>query len=237
MRLTTVGRKTGKERSAILGYYEDGPNLVTMAMNGWAEPEPAWWLNLQAQPDVTVELKDGTRAVRGRRPWARSASACGRGGASSATPPTATRPDARPRRRSSSWSRGPTEPPPPTASAQRLASLSLAGLPDRDRQLAVPELDRRGTGKVGDVERIELLSPKVEPGLREQVLGKPRVQLQILDVPGLAPDLRVTVGEVRIDRGRVQGEPRVASQVAELRRVRHADERPGDPRGSAAPSG
>ena len=66
MELTTVGRKTGKERSAILGYYEDGPNLVTMAMNGWMEPEPAWWLNLQAHPDVTVELKTGTRAVRGR---------------------------------------------------------------------------------------------------------------------------------------------------------------------------
>ncbi len=79
MQLTTVGRKTGKERQAILGYYEDGPNLVTMAMNGWAEPEPAWWLNLQATPDVTVELKTGTRAVRGRaatgeereRLWAR----------------------------------------------------------------------------------------------------------------------------------------------------------------------
>lgn len=80
MRLLTVGRKTGKERAAILGYYEDGPNLVTMAMNGWGEPEPAWWLNLLARPDVTVELKGGvTRAVRGRaatgdehdRLWAR----------------------------------------------------------------------------------------------------------------------------------------------------------------------
>ncbi len=66
MRLTTVGRKTGKKRSAILGYYEDGPNLVTMAMNGWGAPEPAWWLNLQAQPNTEVELKNGTRAVRGR---------------------------------------------------------------------------------------------------------------------------------------------------------------------------
>jgi deazaflavin-dependent oxidoreductase (nitroreductase family) len=66
MRLTTVGRKSGKERHAILGYYEDGPNLVTLAMNGWMEPEPAWWLNLQAQPDVIVELKSGNRAVRGR---------------------------------------------------------------------------------------------------------------------------------------------------------------------------
>ncbi len=30
------------------------------------EPEPAWWLNLQAKPDATVELKTGTRTVRGR---------------------------------------------------------------------------------------------------------------------------------------------------------------------------
>jgi deazaflavin-dependent oxidoreductase (nitroreductase family) len=80
LRLTTVGRKSGKERVAILGYYEDGPNLVTMAMNGWGAPEPAWWLNLQACPDATIELKEGgTRAVRGRaavgeereRLWAR----------------------------------------------------------------------------------------------------------------------------------------------------------------------
>jgi hypothetical protein len=29
------------ERQAILGYFEDGPDLVTMAMNGWGDPEPA----------------------------------------------------------------------------------------------------------------------------------------------------------------------------------------------------
>ena len=67
MRLFTVGRRSGRERVAILGYFEDGPNLVTLAMNGWTEGEPAWWLNLQAQPDVTIELKGtGTRAFRGR---------------------------------------------------------------------------------------------------------------------------------------------------------------------------
>ena len=64
--LTTVGRKTGQRREAILGYYEDGTNLVTLAMNGWAEAEPAWWLNLQAQPDATVELKTGERAIHAR---------------------------------------------------------------------------------------------------------------------------------------------------------------------------
>lgn len=79
LRLTTIGRRTGRKRSAIVGYFEDGPNLVTMAMNGWSEGEPAWWLNLQAHADVEVELVDGRRLVRGRaasgaereRLWAR----------------------------------------------------------------------------------------------------------------------------------------------------------------------
>ena len=66
MRLKTIGRKSGRERAAILGYYTDGPNLVTMAMNGWGASEPAWWLNLQANPETTVELQDRTLAVRGR---------------------------------------------------------------------------------------------------------------------------------------------------------------------------
>ena len=50
MRLTVVGRRSGEERSVILGYLEDGPDLVTLAMNGWAAPEPAWWLNLAGPP-------------------------------------------------------------------------------------------------------------------------------------------------------------------------------------------
>ena len=64
--LTVVGRRTGQPRSVILGYFDDGPNLVTMAMNGWDDPEPAWWLNLLANPDAEVELADGKRSVRGR---------------------------------------------------------------------------------------------------------------------------------------------------------------------------
>ena len=55
MRLTTVGRRSGKERVAILGYCEDGPNLVTIAMNGWIDAEPAWWLNLQASPEACAK--------------------------------------------------------------------------------------------------------------------------------------------------------------------------------------
>ena len=50
----------------MVGYFEDGANLVTMAMNGWAPGEPAWWLNLQANPLATVRLADGVHEVRGR---------------------------------------------------------------------------------------------------------------------------------------------------------------------------
>jgi hypothetical protein len=56
----------GNERNAILGYIEDGSKLVTKAMNGWADPEPAWWLNLLAHPDAMVDLSDGSRLIRGR---------------------------------------------------------------------------------------------------------------------------------------------------------------------------
>jgi hypothetical protein len=45
----------------IVGYYEDGDNLVTMAMNGWGAAEPAWWLNLQDHPEADVDLAGGIR--------------------------------------------------------------------------------------------------------------------------------------------------------------------------------
>lgn len=49
-----------------MGYVEDGPNLVTLAMNGWGAAEPAWWLNLQNQPEAIAQTRDGTRRVRAR---------------------------------------------------------------------------------------------------------------------------------------------------------------------------
>lgn len=67
MRLTTIGRRSGEHRSVIVGYFDDGPNLVTMAMNGWGEGEPAWWLNLPAHPHATIQLADGTREVVAHR--------------------------------------------------------------------------------------------------------------------------------------------------------------------------
>ena len=79
LQLSTVGRRSGQPRMTMIGYYPDGENLVTLAMNGWADAEPAWWLNLQAQPDTPVVLPGVPRAVHARaasgeerdRLWAR----------------------------------------------------------------------------------------------------------------------------------------------------------------------
>lgn len=65
-RLTTTGRRSGRPRSVMVGYVRDGDNLVTLAMNGWGEAEPAWWLNLQADPTATIETRDGQGPVRAR---------------------------------------------------------------------------------------------------------------------------------------------------------------------------
>lgn len=79
LRLTATGRTTGEPRSVMVGYFEDGDAYVTMAMNGWSDGQPQWWLNLQAEPAATVETPDGVIAVRARaadgaereRLWAR----------------------------------------------------------------------------------------------------------------------------------------------------------------------
>lgn len=60
--LTTTGRKTGKKRVSPLLYLEDGENLVVVASNGGAPKHPAWWLNLEANPEAMVEI--GRRKLR-----------------------------------------------------------------------------------------------------------------------------------------------------------------------------
>ena len=66
--LTTTGRRSGQPRAVILGYVEDGPNLVTLAMNGWGEGEPAWWLNLLADPEAGAVLAGGSLGSAGGPP-------------------------------------------------------------------------------------------------------------------------------------------------------------------------
>lgn len=66
LRLRTVGRRSGEERAVILCYIADSDRFVTLAMNGWGDAPPAWWLNLLARPDAEIDTADGQRTVRGR---------------------------------------------------------------------------------------------------------------------------------------------------------------------------
>jgi deazaflavin-dependent oxidoreductase (nitroreductase family) len=60
--LNTVGRKSGKKRTSPLLYAMDGEDFVIIASKGGASAHPAWYLNLMANPEATVEIED--REVR-----------------------------------------------------------------------------------------------------------------------------------------------------------------------------
>ena len=65
--LTTIGRKSGQPRTAPLLYLEDGENLVIVASKGGMSHHPVWYLNLEANPDVDVEIGNQRRRMRARR--------------------------------------------------------------------------------------------------------------------------------------------------------------------------
>jgi deazaflavin-dependent oxidoreductase (nitroreductase family) len=61
--LTTKGRRSGEPRDAPLIYGTDGEDLLIVASKGGAPEPPAWYLNLQAEPDVEAQvLADRFRA-------------------------------------------------------------------------------------------------------------------------------------------------------------------------------
>ena len=62
--LNTVGRKSGKKRATPLLYAVDGEDFVIIASKGGAPSHPAWYLNLKANPDATVEVRDRKVRVR-----------------------------------------------------------------------------------------------------------------------------------------------------------------------------
>jgi deazaflavin-dependent oxidoreductase (nitroreductase family) len=65
--LTTTGRKTGKTRVTPLLYLRDGENLVLVASKGGSLSHPVWFLNLEANPDVDVEVGRTRERRRARR--------------------------------------------------------------------------------------------------------------------------------------------------------------------------
>ena len=61
--LTTTGRKTGTRRTTPLMYLKDGENLVVIASNGGNPRHPAWWLNLEQNPQAEVQMRGEKRRV------------------------------------------------------------------------------------------------------------------------------------------------------------------------------
>jgi F420H(2)-dependent quinone reductase len=62
--LNTVGRRSGKKRTSPLLYVMDGDDFVIIASKGGASAHPAWYLNLMANPEATVEIEDREVWVR-----------------------------------------------------------------------------------------------------------------------------------------------------------------------------
>lgn len=65
--LTTVGRKSGKRRSTPLGYLPFGNGYAVIASNAGSDRVPAWWFNLQADPEAEVLANRQRHSVRARR--------------------------------------------------------------------------------------------------------------------------------------------------------------------------
>jgi deazaflavin-dependent oxidoreductase (nitroreductase family) len=54
--LRTTGRKTGRPRTAALLYHRDGSNYVVVGSKGGSDVAPAWLRNLEALPEVDVQV-------------------------------------------------------------------------------------------------------------------------------------------------------------------------------------
>jgi deazaflavin-dependent oxidoreductase (nitroreductase family) len=71
--LTTTGARTGRPHTTPLAYFPDGPGRIFVWASAMAAPaHPAWYHNLAANPQVTIELRtsagtaerfDGTAAT------------------------------------------------------------------------------------------------------------------------------------------------------------------------------
>ena len=56
--LTTTGRRTGKRRTAVLGYLVDGERYVVVGSNNGEPSDPAWLMNIRSQPRVSIQVRE-----------------------------------------------------------------------------------------------------------------------------------------------------------------------------------
>ncbi|MGW5738354.1 MULTISPECIES: nitroreductase family deazaflavin-dependent oxidoreductase [Streptomyces] len=64
--LTTTGRKSGEPRSTPLIYRPYGDDVLVVASNGGADQPPLWFRNIEANPEVQVQVKSDRYTARAR---------------------------------------------------------------------------------------------------------------------------------------------------------------------------
>ncbi|MDV2476941.1 nitroreductase family deazaflavin-dependent oxidoreductase [Rhodococcus zopfii] len=64
--LTTTGRKTSRPRTLPLLFLEDGDRVVLVASQGGLPKHPLWFRNIQANPEVTIQIRSRVRAMHAR---------------------------------------------------------------------------------------------------------------------------------------------------------------------------
>jgi deazaflavin-dependent oxidoreductase (nitroreductase family) len=64
--LRTTGRRSGEQRESPMFFLDQGAGFAVVASNGASKRPPAWWLNLQAQPDAQALVRGKTHAVHAR---------------------------------------------------------------------------------------------------------------------------------------------------------------------------
>lgn len=66
MVLRTTGRRSGEPRDAPVFFVRHGDSYAIVASNGASKRPPAWWFNLQAQPDAEALVRGDSHPVRAR---------------------------------------------------------------------------------------------------------------------------------------------------------------------------
>lgn len=64
--VTTTGRKTGQARVSPLLFLPDGDRIILVASQGGLPKNPMWFLNMLANPEVTVQVRSDVRTMRAR---------------------------------------------------------------------------------------------------------------------------------------------------------------------------
>lgn len=65
--VTTIGKKSGQPRTVALLYLRDGADVILVASKGGMSHSPAWYWNMLANPEITVQIGGATTPMRVRR--------------------------------------------------------------------------------------------------------------------------------------------------------------------------